>query len=270
MTAAPALHGVCADLTAEGDAVDALVAGLQPAQWELPTPAPGWTIAHQVAHLTATTRMAAMAAADPDGAGRQAVSVAPAGAGFDEGIEAGLAPFLAGDPAERLARWRAERAAMAAALLTLPPGQKVPWIVTELSPASIATVGIMELVGHGQDIADTLGVRREPSDRIRHLARFGVRTRDFAYLAHGLTPPGGEFRVELTAPSGDLWAYGPADAAERVTGPAADFCLLVTRRRHRDDLSLTASGPEADRWLDIAQAYAGPPGPGRSPGQFAR
>ena len=264
----PAMDEICADLTAEGDAVDSLVADLEPAQWELPTPAPGWTIAHQIAHITSTARMAALATADPD-TGRQAVTLSP-GADFNAGVEAALAEFLTGEPAQRLARWRAERAALATALLEAPPGRKVPWIVTDISLASMASVGIMELFGHGQDIADALGVRREQTDRIRHLARFGVRMRDFAYLSHGLTPPGGEFRVELTAPSGDQWAYGPEDAAETVTGPAVDFCLLVTRRRHRDDLSLTASGPEADHWLDIAQAYAGPPGPGRAPGQFAR
>lgn len=265
-----AVDEVCADFTAEGEAVDALVAGLTPAQWDLPTPAPGWTIAHQVAHLTSTAHMAAVAAADPDGAGRQAVPRAQQGTYFDEGIEAGLKEFLAGDPAQRLTRWRAERAALARALPAVPPGRKVPWIVTDMAPASLATVGIMELFGHGHDIADAAGAHLKPTDRIRHLARFGVRTRDFAYLARGLTPPPDDFRVELIAPSGALWCYGPDGAAEKVTGPAADFCLLVTRRRHRDDLSLIATGPEADRWLDIAQAYAGPPGPGRSPGQFPR
>jgi len=32
--------------------------------------------------------------------------------------------------------------------------------------------------------------------------------------------------------------YGPDSAAERVTGPAFDFCLLVTQRRHYADLAL--------------------------------
>ena len=40
---------------------------------------------------------------------------------------------------------------------------------------------------------------------------------------------------------------------------------LVTRRRHRDDLALTADGPDADEWLNIAQAFAGPPGTARAP-----
>ena len=61
------------------------------------------------------------------------------------------------------------------------------------------------------------------------------------------------------------------DAPQRVTGPALDFCLLVTQRAHRADLALTAEGPDADRWLDIAQAFAGPPGDGRTPkGDTAR
>src|SRR6202042_3093014 len=106
-------------------------------------------------------------------------------------------------------------------------------------------------------------------DRIEHLARCGVRTRDYAFLTRGLPVPAEEFGVKLIAPSGAEWTWGPGDAAQSVSGPALDFCLLVTQRRHRADLSLAASGPDADRWLDIAQAYAGPPGPGRAPGQFA-
>jgi uncharacterized protein (TIGR03084 family) len=127
----------------------------------------------------------------------------------------------------------------------------------------------MELFGHGQDIADTLEVDREPADRLGQLVLFAVLTRDFGYLSRGLTPPAEQFRFEITAPSGGLWAYGPQDAQNRITGPAEDFCLLVTRRRHRADLAVTATGELADEWLDIAQAYRGPAGDGRTPGQFA-
>jgi uncharacterized protein (TIGR03084 family) len=138
-----------------------------------------------------------------------------------------------------------------------------------MSTASMATARLMETWAHGQDVADALGVVRPPTDRLRHVARLGVRTRDFAYGVHGLTPPGDPFRVELRAPSGDLWTYGPEDAEQRVTGPALDFCLLVTQRAHRTGLDLRADGPDADRWLDIAQAFAGPPGGGRTPKESA-
>ena len=52
---------------------------------------------------------------------------------------------------------------------------------------------------------------------------------------------------------------GPEDAADRVTGPALDFCLLVTQRRHRADPALVVERPGRDRVADFAQAFAGRP-----------
>jgi uncharacterized protein (TIGR03084 family) len=72
-------------------------------------------------------------------------------------------------------------------------------------------------------------------------------------------------RLELVGPNGDAWEFGPEGAANVVRGPALDFCLVATQRRHRDDTALVAVGPVADDWLSIAQAFAGPPGPGRPP-----
>jgi uncharacterized protein (TIGR03084 family) len=123
----------------------------------------------------------------------------------------------------------------------------------------------METWAHTQDIADALGVTREPTSRLRHVAHIGVGARAFSYAAHGQVIPDTPVRVELTAPDGAVWTWGPADAADQVTGNALDFCLLVTQRRHRDDLSLTIAGEAAQHWMAIAQAFAGPPGPGREP-----
>ena len=95
------------------------------------------------------------------------------------------------------------------------------------------------------------------------MAHLGVRTRNFAFGLHGLPAPAEPFRVELTGPDGEVWTWGSENAAQRVTGPALDFCLRVTQRRHRADLDLRATGADADRWLDLAQAFAGDPGPGR-------
>ena len=39
--------------------------------------------------------------------------------------------------------------------------------------------------------------------------------------------------------------------------------MLVTQRRPRAALDVTAEGADAQRWLTIAQAFAGPPGAGR-------
>ncbi len=154
---------------------------------------------------------------------------------------------------------------MVAALAAFPDGQRLPWFGPPMSATSMATARIMETWAHGEDVADALGVRREPTARLKHVAHIGVRARNFAYSVHQLPPPEEEFRVELTAPDGQLWTWGPEDAAQRVTGPALDFCLLATQRRHLDDLALESVGDDAAKWLTIAQAFAGAPGGGREP-----
>jgi uncharacterized protein (TIGR03084 family) len=262
------LDDVVTHLVAEGDSVQRLVADLDETRWSTPTPAIGWTIAHQIAHLAFVFHLAATAAGDP--ATFQAMAAQAQTQGdLDKAIEGALAGYLALPPAELLTRWRAERAAAEQAIAAVPGNSLVPWLVRPIPASVLAAAGMMELVGHGQDIADALGVRREWTDRIRHVVGFAVAVWDFGYQARGLTPPDVRFGFELTAPSGAIWKFGPEDAVQRVTGSAVDFCLLVTRRRHRADLDVVAVGADAEAWLDIAQAYRGPAGPGRAPGQFA-
>ncbi|MEU0738283.1 TIGR03084 family metal-binding protein [Streptomyces sp. NPDC006134] len=251
------------DLRAESEDLDALVSRLSPRQWALATPAPRWTVAHQIAHLAWTDRAALLAVTDADGFRvlTERALAAP-GAFVDEGAEEDAAR----PPAELLAVWREGRTALDKALRGAAPGARFPWYGPPMSAASLATARLMETWAHGRDVADALGAVRPPTARLRHVAHLGVRTRDYAFGLRGLTPPADAFRVELTAPDGgDVWTYGPEDAPQRVTGPALDFCLLVTRRAHRADLALRAHGPDADRWLDLAQAFAGPPGPDRAP-----
>ncbi|MEU6143133.1 TIGR03084 family metal-binding protein [Streptomyces sp. NPDC047081] len=250
------------DLREEGEELDALVAELSPEQWALPTPAAGWTVAHQIAHLAWTDHHSVLAVTDQNSFSREVEkALAQPGDFVDNGAEEGATK----PPAQLLADWRAGRTALADALRAAPAGARFPWYGPPMATASMATARLMETWAHGGDIADALGVTRTPTDRLRHIVRLGVRTRDFAFGVHGLEPPYEEFRIELTAPSGELWVYGPEGADDRVTGPALDFCLLVTQRAHRSDLALETVGPDADRWLDIAQAFAGPPGTGRAP-----
>jgi uncharacterized protein (TIGR03084 family) len=258
---------VYADLKTEGEVLDKLIAGLDAAQWDTPTPAPGWTIKHQIAHLSSTARLAQISASDPE---MFAKVTAGAEKDFDGAVDALLKPYLELSPADLLARWRTERGDATKALSVLPPAQMVPWVARQIPASALACAGLMELFAHGQDIHDALGAPREYTDRIGHLVWFGTRNRDFGYLVRGLTPPEAEFRYEITGPSGIVWEFGPADAENRITGPGVDFCMLVTRRRNRADLAIQATGAEADKWLDIAQSYRGSPGQGREPGQFKK
>jgi uncharacterized protein (TIGR03084 family) len=169
-----------------------------------------------------------------------------------------------GDGADRtgsqvLAWWRKERARMLAAFRSRRPKDRIPWFGPDMSALSFATARLMETWSHGRDVADTVGVPWPPTGRLRHVAHIGVSTRAWSYVNRGLAPPEGPVRVELVAPSGELWTWGPADAADRLTGSAEDFCLAVTQRRRPEETGLSASGPLAEEWLGLAQAFAGPP-----------
>ncbi|MET9291132.1 TIGR03084 family metal-binding protein [Streptomyces sp. NPDC003077] len=255
---------VLADLRDESAELDALVAGLPPERWAAPTPAPGWTIAHQIGHLLWTDRQVLLAVTDPETFRKTAERALTLTESF---VDEGAAREIRVPPAELLARWRTTREEMWRALAAMPEGDRLPWYATRMSAASMASGRLMETWAHGLDVADALGVTREPTARLRHIARLGVRARDYAYMARGLTPPQEEFRVELRAPDGGTWAFGPEDAAQTVTGDALGFCLLATQRAHRADVDVQARGADAEQWLGIAQAFAGPPGPGREPGQ---
>ncbi len=248
------------DLRAESDELDALVADLPADRWALPTPSPGWTIAHQIAHLLWTDRVALTAVTDEAAFSALLDEAAKDPLGF---VDAGAEALAATPPADLLTDWRSTRGRLHAELLTVAEGRKLPWFGPPMSAASMATARLMETWAHGLDVADALGVDRPPTARLRSIAHIGVRTRDFAFTVNGLTPPAEMFGVALRAPDGSTWSWGPEDAAQRVTGSAQDFCMLVTQRRPRSELDVTAVGEDAERWLGIAQAFAGPPGAGR-------
>ncbi|WP_257428633.1 TIGR03084 family metal-binding protein [Nocardioides carbamazepini] len=235
--------------------------------WSRATPAQGWTVATQVAHLVWTDEVATIAAGAGTEKGKAAWDAVVLKAienptGF---VDASAHELAALPPAELLGRWDLARAGLVTALWAQPAGTRMPWFGPPMSPTSMATARFMETWAHGLDVYETIGAVPEPTDRVRHVAHIGVRTRDFAYANNGLEAPAEEFRVELTGPSGAVWTWGPEDAAQRVTGEAYDFCRLVTQRIHRDDTSLKAVGDDAERWLTIAQAFAGPAGGGRDP-----
>jgi uncharacterized protein (TIGR03084 family) len=250
------------DLVAESAALDALVADRPEKDWRTPTSAPGWDVATQIAHLAWADEAAHAAATDKE---RWDALSLEALADPDHAVDRAALTGSIAAPSVLLERWRTARTRLAETLRTFPDGERMPWYGPPISATSMATARLMETWAHGLDIHQALGVEPELTDRIRHVAHLGVRTRDFAFSLHGTSPPAEEFRVDLTGPSGDVWSWGPDAAAQTVTGTAYDFCRLVTQRIHRADTTLVATGREADAWLDITQAFAGLPGAGRGP-----
>ncbi len=252
------------DLAAETAAVRAMVAGLDDAGWRTPTPAAGWTVADQISHLAFFDDAGIQSAADPQGFAAEMERAMTVGE-LDPDDLAERYRSLTG--ADLLAWFDASRRRLIKVFSDLDPALRLPWFGLPMSAASSLTARIMETWAHGQDIADALGEIRQPTSRLRHIAHIGVRAMPFSFTVNGFEVPPEPVRVELTGPTGELWTWGPGHAANRVTGPAVDFCLLVTQRRHRDDTAVVAEGQVADQWLAIAQAFAGPPGAGRRPGQ---
>jgi uncharacterized protein (TIGR03084 family) len=251
---------IAADLRAEQDVLDAIVADLGDDRWRLPTPSPGWTVADQIGHLTYFDGAAATAVTDPDAF---SASIGDLIAAPDGGDALTLHRHLA--PAELLATWRANRQRLAEVAATLTDGVRVPWYGPSMGAKSFLTARLMECWAHGQDVADTVGAERVPTDRLRHIAQLGFITRGWTYVNRGREVPPGDVRVELTGPSGATWTFGPDDAPDTVTGPAVDFCLVVTQRRHVDDTALEITGAVARDWLEKAQAFAGAATDGPAP-----
>jgi uncharacterized protein (TIGR03084 family) len=258
------LAGLVADLTAETAGLDALLATVSGPAWRTPTPAAGWTIADQVSHLAFFDEAATLAATDPGRFRAQSAEHIALGDDFPDQVAARYRDLPGTD---LLAWFRRARTELLTVFGAIDPGARLPWYGPDMSPASAVTARLMETWAHGLDIADALGIPPEPTARLRHIAHLGVATMGFSFALRGLAAPDRPVRVGLTAPDGTTWTWGPPDAADRVTGPALDFCLVVTQRRHRADTSLRAAGPVAGQWLDIAQAFAGPPGPGRRPAE---
>lgn len=240
------------DLAAEHADLDSLVAGRD---LTVPSAAAGWSVGDCLGHLWFFDREATLALVDPPAfdANLQRVAADPGGymaAHLDEARALGTAlPAVA----------RETRAGLLAALAAADPSTKVAWYGPPMSPASFATARLMEYWAHGQDIADGLGVERTPTDRLRHVCHLGVRTRGFSFAVRGLPVPEADVRVELTGPGGDVWTWGDPTAADRVTGSALDFALVVTQRRLAADTALAVEGQTAHEWMNVAQAFAGGP-----------
>lgn len=260
----PGLDELLADLVAEERQLDELVASLPAPAWETPTPAEGWAIRDQVGHLAAGEELAALAAERPDAFAAELERLISDLASTEDAMLR-LGREVA--PAELLERWRVGRVRTIDALDGRSSRDRIPWVTGDMSVASFVTARLMETFAHGQDVRDSLGDVRAADARLRHVAHLGMQTRAFSYRIRGLPEPTVDVAVALDA-AGERFTWGPADAAERVRGSLLDFCLVVTRRRNVADTNLVVEGSAAREWMSIAQAYAGPPTPGRPAGMF--
>jgi uncharacterized protein (TIGR03084 family) len=115
----------------------------------------------------------------------------------------------------------------------------------------------METWAHGLDCYAALDIAPVDTDRLRRIAGLGFRALPYAFRLAGVRPPGdvGNIALDLRAPDGTQWRYGPSGTVDVISGAAGEWCRVVTRRRRAEDTSLRAGTPLAALALKVARAY---------------
>ena len=256
------MEDVLADLVAERDDLRSMLAAFPDDAFDRMTPADPWLVRDQISHLAFYDDEATKAATSSEAFAAAVSKMAEMGA--EAYMQQHISRGREMDPDE-LMQWLADaERAMLEALARCDPDDRLPWYGPPMRASSFVVARLMETWAHGQDIADALGVRREPTARLFHVAELGIKTFRFSYQNRGLDVPDGRVRVALRGPSGTVSVWND-EYDDSVTGPLEDFCLVVTQRRNIADTHLVIEGPLAAEWMSIAQAFAGPPGPGRPP-----
>lgn len=261
------ITSLVADLAAEQEELVRFLIPQQAEVWKATTPAAGWTVHDQVAHLAEFDKVTRLAIADS----AEFLRFRDALPDLQAYVDA-VGPQNAHRSGEdMLGWWLSESDLLQSAAREADPTGRVPWFGPPMSLASKLTARLMETWAHGQDVYDALGAARVPTARLRHVARIGVLALPNSFRTRGLKIPDVPVHVDLAAPAGtERWAWGDPAADNVVRGDAEAFCLVATQRRHIDDTTLEVRGSAATQWMAIAQAFAGPPGAGRLPGQFQK
>lgn len=250
------MDSICDDLEGETAALTSVVANLTEEQWRAPTVAVGWDSHETILHLGAADWFAHLTLTDPE---QFAVAHHRLSAG-EVSLNELVGPDVKAMTGSELWQWfRSIRSAMIDRLRELSPKDRLAWIGPEIGARSMATGRLMETWTHSHDLADTFEVDYPRTARLRNIAHLGFVTLEFSFINRGLAPPSEPVLLELAAPDGERWAWGPEDAQHRVSGEAYEFCKVLTRRQPVADSPLSIEGDAAAAWMEIAQPWIEPP-----------
>ncbi|OBG02612.1 hypothetical protein A5772_07345 [Mycolicibacter sinensis] len=241
------------DLTAEQAILDDLVHSLDEARWVTPTPAEGWSVRDQIAHLAMFDDVATTSLTG-GGEARFAEILAAVNSG-----DTGFIDTPAGDRpgAEVLSAWRQARDGAAVAFRRIDPTTRVPWGPNLMSAVSLCTARLMETWAHGLDCFAALGVQPVDTNRLRHVCHITYRAIPYALLRSGVAKPAAidDLVVEVSSPEGAIWRFGRWGAPNRIDGTASEFARVGVRRMRLEESALRAQGPLAEVALRNLKAY---------------
>ena len=256
------------DFKEECDAIHELLAPLEDADFQRVTQFKAWTIDDIMQHLHFFNVMADLSVQDEE---RFVAEYGVMRRAREEGGETLLeATDRLLDHArgrDLLDQWRAYYPDMAARFRAADPKMRVKWAGPDMSVRSSITARLMETWSHAQAIYDVLGVERVNTDRIKNICVMGVNTFGWTFVNRGEDVPEDLPYLRLVAPSGALWEWGEVSEANCIEGPAEGFCQVVTQTRNVADTDLNVTGDVANRWMAVAQCFAGPARTPPAPGQ---
>lgn len=254
------------DFRDESEALYQLIKDTPEAVYDEPTQFKGWTLNDILQHLHFFNVMADLSLSDAEAFKRDYGVMADRRA-KGETMLAVTDDLLNGLKGHALRdAWRDYFRPMGERWMDADPKQRVPWAGPEMSARSSISARLMETWAHGQEVYDHLGVERKNADRIRSIAHLGANTFGWTFANRGEQPPGPRPYLRLTAPSGAIWEWGEVDATNAIQGKAEEFCQVVAQTRNIADVSLDVIGPVAERWMAIAQCFAGAPNDPPAPG----
>ena len=246
------MQGICRDLLAEYRDLTVLCETLTPSQWQRRSEFYGWTPWDEIAHLCYFDETGLQSVTDPRAFGRDAVLLDQRMARGEEISAVARVRYGSLIGPTLLAHWRVLHEGLVDALAQLDPKARLAWYGPSMSARSFATARLMETWAHGQDVWDVVRRRRPQTLRLKHIAHLGVTTFRWTFVNRRLEVPQIVPYVELAAPGGEVWTWNEPPTDNFVRGPAEDFCLLVTQRRHLDDTALQYGGEDVRRWLSMA------------------
>lgn len=254
-----------ADFREECSVLNTLLINLEDSDWSLPTQFKGWTTNDIVGHLHLFD-VAARITLESSERFREFIGQIMAGREEGRTLAEYTSHWLEGCQGEALReRWYRYAMDLAEAYAQQEPSHRVAWGGPDMSVRSCISARQMETWSHGQAVFDLKGVDRVESDRLRNIAVIGVNTFAWSFANRKLPVPAKRPSLHLTSPSGQVWEWSQG-AETSITGPALDFCQVVTQTRNIADTSLQVIGDDAHQWMAIAQCFAGPPVDPPAPG----
>ena len=254
------------DFKDECETLFALMDPLNDADFERPTLFKGWTFNDILGHLHHGNMLADLSLNDEAKFHETYAKIKALRDAGAKGTDA-TATVLEGLKGRALlTAWRDFYGPMSDRFSAADPKKRVKWVGPDMSVRSSITARLMETWSHGQAAFDLLGVERQDTDRIKNVAVLGVNTFGWTFVNRGEEVPEPKPHVRLTGPSGEVWEWNDPSDAERIEGSAVEFCQVVTQTRNIGDTALQVTGTVANKWMDVAQCFAGPPRMPPAPG----